>query len=653
MAPVTEPVVESLRAKHPAGPPTPFGSTAGPRNGEIPSEDILLAAFKSFKPDTAPGISGWTHHLLAVALRSPVVLKALHTLTGLIAAGTAPGQSMLCSSRLTALLKPDGGYRPIAVGELVYRLCTKAILRHSFRPDFLLPFQFGVGTKGGVEPVIRAAQRALDDSLDQSFIHLTSLDFSNAFNTVDRREIASGLRRFAPSLYRAGRWAYGTPSDLVLVSRETGTTYNLSSAQGVRQGDPLGPLMFSLGIRALLNDLSTSLGPHRLILAYLDDIYILSNDPNALEDVQAFFSARQPSIQLNMAKSKTTTLQEARETGLQLLGSCIGPTAARERFLEAKIVAEEALLAKLVDLPHQHALLVLRQCLQQNLRHLQRSLRSDDLKHLWERLDKSLANSVRRIRAAGSPAPSQAIDDTLIALPIKLGGLGILSFKTCAPLAFAAASEASDTLLAPLLDQDTDTTNQTVLSQRERCQEAFLAARDSLLESLDPRSAKSLIEASSLLGRKWLSVIPFSAALRLSDFDVSAALHARTLLPGAATHCRHCGAPNQLGHDEICLRRAPWTMARHEQAKRTIGMALATVEGVQVHLEPMITGTQRRNDIRITGSASSGLSSEDIDITIVSLASQESQTATLPPAATEDDSAAERTTKLVQKHLNA
>jgi hypothetical protein len=47
-------------------------------------------------------------------------------------------------------------------------------------------------------------------------------------------------------------------------------------------------------------------------------------------------------------------------------------------------------------------------------------------------------------------------------LPIKLSGLGIVSLKTCAPLAFAAASEASDTLLAPLLDQGTETTNQTV-----------------------------------------------------------------------------------------------------------------------------------------------------------------------------------------------
>jgi hypothetical protein len=76
VATVTEAVVEALLTKHPAGPPSPFGTTAGPRNGEIPSEDTILDAFKSFKPDTAPGISGWTHHLLAVAHVSDIPLPA-------------------------------------------------------------------------------------------------------------------------------------------------------------------------------------------------------------------------------------------------------------------------------------------------------------------------------------------------------------------------------------------------------------------------------------------------------------------------------------------------------------------------------------------------------------------------------------------------
>jgi hypothetical protein len=42
-------------------------------------------------------------------------------------------------------------------------------------------------------------------------------------------------------------------------------------------------------------------------------------------------------------------------------------------------------------------------------------------------------------------------------------------------------------------------------------------------------------------------------------------------------------------------------MARHEQAESAIGTALATLEGVQVRLEPLVIGTQRRDDIRITG----------------------------------------------------
>jgi hypothetical protein len=130
----------------------------------------VAARFKTFKPDTSPGLSRWTHHLLSTALRVPAFLKALHILTGLIVAGTAPGQAMLCASRLTPLRKSDGGLHPIAVRDMTYRLVIKAVIRHSNRPDFLL-----------------AVNCALDGPLGQPYTRLTSLDFSNAFNTVDRR----------------------------------------------------------------------------------------------------------------------------------------------------------------------------------------------------------------------------------------------------------------------------------------------------------------------------------------------------------------------------------------------------------------------------------------------------------------------------------
>ncbi|GFZ52439.1 hypothetical protein JCM24511_10212, partial [Saitozyma sp. JCM 24511] len=74
-------VVATLRDKHPPGPEDTFGPTDGPSSGDIPSEEEIMAAFKTFKPDTSPGLSGWTHHLLATALRVPAFLKAIHTLT--------------------------------------------------------------------------------------------------------------------------------------------------------------------------------------------------------------------------------------------------------------------------------------------------------------------------------------------------------------------------------------------------------------------------------------------------------------------------------------------------------------------------------------------------------------------------------------------
>ena len=172
----------------------------------------------------------------------------LTLLTKQIAGGTAPGQALLCTSRLTPLIKSDGGIRPIACGELIYRLVAKTLMRHYFRKTMLLPWQFGVGTPGGVEPVTRALEQALSDDLPLPYTHVTSLDFSNAFNSISRASVAAGLLHHAPSLFRAGKWAYNKPSQLVVLGEDRQPTI-LTSSEGVRQGDPLGPLFFSVGAR--------------------------------------------------------------------------------------------------------------------------------------------------------------------------------------------------------------------------------------------------------------------------------------------------------------------------------------------------------------------------------------------------------------------
>ncbi|GFZ44313.1 hypothetical protein JCM24511_02035 [Saitozyma sp. JCM 24511] len=402
VATVDNEVVAALQDKHPTGAADPFGPTEGPSSGDIPSEEEIMVAFKTFKPDTSPGLSGWTHHLLATALRVPGFLKAIHTLTGFIMAGAAPGQAMLCASRLTPLRKPDGGLLRIAVGDMIYRLATMAIIRHSNRRE---------GT------------------LDRPYTHLTSLDFSNAFNTVNRRDIAEGLRQYAPVLYRAGRWAYGCTSSLVLSSPD----------------DTLSPLQ----------DLASTLGPDRLILAYLDDIYILSPDDKALEQTLAFFDERQPSIRLNPAKCKMLALGDICTNGLRMLGTCVGARAAREQFLQEKIDHEAATVTKLINLPHQHALLL--------------------------------------------------------------------------------QDEAADATLPPILTPGSLPDSTQLITQHQRCQEIFAGNREALLGSLNPEQAKAVVEASSKLGRVWLTTIPFQPSLRLTDFEVAAALQLQEIQEGGPT----------------------------------------------------------------------------------------------------------------------
>ena len=186
----------------------------------------------------------------------------------------------------------------------------------------------------------------------------------NAFNTVSREEIASGVKRYAPSLYRTAKWAYDTPSDLVLPgsSVELGDP-PLLSRSGVRQGDPLGPLFFSVAIRAMLEDLSQTLGPNKTVLAYLDDVYIISSDSDPLPDVLTFFDHHSTTLKLNSSKCTSVSFEEIKTNGIKVLGAFIGPRDSRDDFLKSKVATQVRKLERLSDLPAHHSLLLVRSCL--------------------------------------------------------------------------------------------------------------------------------------------------------------------------------------------------------------------------------------------------------------------------------------------------
>jgi len=271
LAPDTPETLKALYSKHPIGQRNPFGN-ANPAPGQNIDQEALKVAIKSISPEKSAGLSGWTRPLLDIALATPKspVLIALTQLANMIRQGTAPGADLLCASWLIPLQKDDGGVRPIAVGDLIYKIVTKAILITAFRPTMLLLNQIGVNSTGGVEPAIFLLEEAISGRNRLKTKRIASLDLVNAYNRIGRATIASAVAKYALTRYRAAKWAYNQPSLLVTHSGHT-----LASAEGVRQGDPLAALLFSLAIRPMLEKLQVVL-PKATIIAYLDDIYILN-----------------------------------------------------------------------------------------------------------------------------------------------------------------------------------------------------------------------------------------------------------------------------------------------------------------------------------------------------------------------------------------
>lgn len=230
------------------------------------------------------------------------------------------------------------------------------------------------------------------------------------------------------------------------------------------------------------------------------------------------------SLKLNKRKCASVSFEDIKRDCFKLLGTVVGPPMARLDFLNAAAASTASKLDQLRHLPHQHALILVRQCIQQDVRHLQRTLKTDDLPDCWNALHSRLAMEIKRL-SAGRPEASPTVD-ALIKLPARFGSLGIVSHADCSPRAKAAAQDDSDAVLPPLLggsrprEQQSASPDPENLSQAKRCGQMWKGQRDNLLKTMDDKARKLLVEAASPIGRKWISIIPYNPTLRLSDHEL-------------------------------------------------------------------------------------------------------------------------------------
>jgi len=302
---------------------------------------------------------------------------------------------------------------------------TLAVLNASRFQATLLPFQFGVSVPGGAEHIIHATRLIAEERPEWAVFQA---DFTNAFNTVSRRAILRQLFKCGyQDLVPYFLSNYGQAASLS-VHMSDGAVRWLPSAEGVRQGDPLGPFFFALALQPVLvrlhKELSTEdaigevmlehgISPserdsfkrlvwdNRLqgilldIAALLDDVRLAGHWAvvgYAARRLQALAIELETGLEYNVPKCAAWSPEirldrlfssiEAEashvrlpQDGLTVLGAPVGTAAFERTESSSTVSAHTRLLTRITQLPTlQLALLLLRYCAAQRITYLLRAV---------------------------------------------------------------------------------------------------------------------------------------------------------------------------------------------------------------------------------------------------------------------------------------
>ena len=139
--------------------------------------------------------------------------------------------------------------------------------------------QFGVSVPCGAEAIVNAVRLYLDQVDDDPAADpaemaepllrcLLKTDMRNAFGCISRSRMLHAVVETLPGLARFVHMAYSKPGRVTLVNRRAGEGEErfktFLSKTGVRQGDPLGPLLYALTAVTAMREVHQYSGGSRL-----------------------------------------------------------------------------------------------------------------------------------------------------------------------------------------------------------------------------------------------------------------------------------------------------------------------------------------------------------------------------------------------------
>ena len=320
---------------------------------------------------------------------------------------------------------------------------------------FFGSLQVGVACPLGLEAAIHTISQYCERNAASTSKIVMTIDFHNAFNSLDRNALLAACRRDFPTLAAWASWCYSVPSRLLYNERV------VNSSAGVQQGDNLGPLLFVATIHSLLGELKTILGID-LVIGYLDDT-VVAGESEAVLRALLVLQRSIPSLglTLNMAKCELIPLAGPLSTSdlsrfpvqmtrvhsgrFKFLGAPVGDREFAASFVQDKRAAKADVLlteiAGIDDAQVTHKLLS--RCMgTARVMHAMRTTRPDWMLGQLEHVDKSMAITAETCFGFAMP-PSAEVQASL---PVSLGGLGFRSAGRHAAVAYLCSRVATRSL---------------------------------------------------------------------------------------------------------------------------------------------------------------------------------------------------------------
>lgn len=630
LAPVNSTTLAALQAKHPSKAQTSSDCrlhadqmTASNVNSSLTVQrENILAAIRSFPNGSAGGLDGLRPQHLKEMTSSQCghagehLIDTLTTFANKVLDGQVPDaiKPFFCGASLFALSKKDGGIRPIAVGCTLRRLVAKIVVNRVSAEvaTILAPHQLGVGIKLATEAAAHASRTYINNlTAGQAVL---KLDFNNAFNSLHRDIMLMAVKNYLPHLRNYVELCYAQPSELYFGNEI------IMSEEGAQQGDPLGSMLFCLAIQPIVVKLSSEFN-----VWYIDDGTIGGNQSDILHDIH-IIKAEGEMIGLTLNETKceliTSNLDVVHAIRAVLpsvthvdprdaivLGAPVGGDIIIDTVLFRKLKDFRRLAERLKHLNTHDAFYLLKHCF--SLPMLMYTLRSAPCydSELINQYDESIRSTLQAILNVS------LTDDgwRQAKLPVKHGGLGVLSASDIALPAFLASvfgsAELSLQLLPSSLTQLGGTNDvkynhyvdkwrsitmsptpdaSIAANQKVWSRPLQVIAAEAVLSAAQTQASRArLIAAAAPSSGAFLQAIPMSSVgTRLDNTSMRIAVSLRLGAPLCTPHDCICGAAvDSSGVHGLSCRKSAGRGARHTAINSIVKAALTSAE-IPSRLEP-------------------------------------------------------------------